>query len=306
MALSTSIHSMDDDDFKTHPHHTDDYDEEIDETEDDLIENYLYLTRRCGALRHSPTTSALDSIPQRRGNTSAILARQFSWDTDYSSQEYERSLHSSKHRSSMNDFNNNCRTRESSTSRIPPTIYYDTAEDDGYPDQPFSLVKLFARMKARMKHDRRYRADAKHELLREEDPQEWFELTKNTREILTKALLPDGGYDALTRNYRNSHTRQSVYRKSRDSEPVLANDVDEDDDDKILFDIDDTLGAEHDADFDEMIWKKFMTCSRGFNYRRAGVCKAVDRQQFQGQLVYVYGVANNILIDENLKASGLG
>jgi hypothetical protein len=305
MALSMSIHSIEDDDFKNHPDHTDDYDEEIDETEDDLIENYLYLTRRCGGLRHSPTTSALDGIPQRLGNTSAILARQFSWATDYPSQEYDRSIQSSKHRSSMNDFNNNCRTRQSSTSRIPPTIYYDTAEDDDCPDRAFSLVKLFARMKARMKHDRRYRADAKHELLHEEDPQEWFELTKNTREILTKALLPDGGYDALTRNYKNSHTRQSSYRKSRDSDPVLAIDAD-DDNDKILFDIDDTFGTENDADFDDMIWKQFVTCSRGLNYRRTGVCKAVDRQQFQGQLVYVYGVANNILIDENLKASGLG
>ena len=296
---------MNDDEFQNHPDQTDDYDEEIDETEDDLIENYLFLTRRCGALRHSPTTSALDGIPQRRGNTSAVFTRQFSWAADYPSQELERSFHSSKHYTSMNDFNNNCHTRNSSTSRIPPTIYYDTAEDDDGSDRAFSLVKLFARMKARMKHDRRYRPDSKHELLHEEDPQDWFELTKNTREILTKALLPDGGYDALTLNYRSSHRRHSSQKKSRDSDPVLAIDP-EDDDDKILFDIDDTYGAENDEDFDQMIWEKFLTCSRGVHYRRAAVCKAVDRQQFQGQLVYVYGVANNILIDENLKASGLG
>ena len=55
-----------------------------------------------------------------------------------------------------------------------------------------------------------------------------------------------------------------------------------------------------------MIWQNFVKCARGFDYRRGGVCKAIDRQQFQGQLVYIYGVANNILIDENLKASGLG
>jgi hypothetical protein len=159
-------------------------------------------------------------------------------------------------------------------------------------------------MKTRLKHDKRYRPKPTHELLREADPQEWYELTKNVRTVLTKALLPDGGYDALMNRSKLNHNRQISSKRSRDYDLVLSKD--NDDDDKIDLDIDEELNTEGDEDVDEIIWNKFLTSPRGFNYRRCGVCKTVDRQQFQGQLAYFYGVANNILIDENLKASGLG
>lgn len=283
---------------------TNEYDEEIDETEDDLIENYLYLTRRCGALRHSQTSSALDNIEKepRRTKPSAIFSRQYSLAVEPTISRFSNVLHSPKASSSVNDFNNNYSDDLSSTmNHIPATIYYNVDEDqfnENYSSQPFSLVKLFARMKARLKHDRRYRPDSTHQLLHEEESQEWLELTKNTRKILTKALLPDGGYDALARNYRPR-------RKTRESDLVLVDDL-EDDNEKIHFDIDDMFGAEDDPEYDEIIWEKFLKCMRGYSYRRCAVCKAIDRQYFQGQLVYVYGVANNIIIDENLKASGLG
>lgn len=282
---------------------TNEFDEEIDETEDDLIENYLYLTKRCGVLKHSPTTSALNTSQQRSHPSSSIFARQFSLAIDDHPHEFERTTYGSfKSRSSLNDFNNN--PFNHSESRVPPTIYYNNNDDDD-DDESFSLVKLFARMKARLKHDRRYRPQSTHELLHEEDSQEWFELTKNIRPVLTKVLLPDGGYDAMMKRQTQSisHSRHNSQKKSRNQQqPILIKESD----DEIQYEIDDELNTEGDQEFDEIIWNNFRKCSRGGHYRRFGVCKAVDRQQYQGQLVYVYGVANNILIDENLRASGLG
>jgi hypothetical protein len=303
MATQTSINPRnyfhDGNDERDSRNHINEYDEEFDETEDDLIENYLYLTQQCGVLRHSSTTSALNTMQQQQQHqhkNQSVLSRQLSLATETRNGDFERSLYSNKHHTSLNDFNNNCQTM----NRIPPTIYYDGEE---YDDKSFSLVKLFARMKARLKHDRRYRPKSTHELLYEEDTQEWFELTKNTRDILTKVLLPDGGYDALIRHRRTSHHRQGSQKKSREYDRVLSKHIESD---KIDFHIDDDFNTEGDEEFDQIISDKFSKCSRGLNYRRCGVCKAVDRQQFQGQLVYIYGVANNILIDENLKASGLG
>jgi hypothetical protein len=299
MAIQTPVNG------RNHLHNNnnadDDDDEEIDETEDDLIENYLYLTQRCGVLRHSPTTGAIATLQRQQNIDQSILPRQYSWATKDHHSEFESTIPTSKTRSSLNDFNNNNYQPDSSIiSRVPPTIYYNENDDD---DSSFSLVKLFARMKGRIKHDRRYRPKSTHELLHEEEPQEWFELSKNIRAVLTKALLPDGGYDALIRKNQASYHRKNSQKKSRDYDPVLAK---IDDEDKIQFEIDDEFNTENDEEYDEIIYKKFLKCLRGSNYRRCGVCKAVDRQEYQGQLVYVYGVANNILIDENLKASGLG
>jgi hypothetical protein len=305
MAIQTSLNKRN---YIDHEDHVNEYDEEIDETEDDLIENYLYLTQRCGVLRHSPTTSALDTMQHQQQHqhiNQSVFARQFSCAIENHHIDFERSFSTSKSRSSLNDFNNNYQTDYSVINRIPPTIYYNN--DDDYGDKSFSLVKLFARMKARLKHDRRYKPKSSHELLHEEDEetQEWLELTKNIRGVLTKALLPDGGHDALMNRNRTSHRRSNSQKRSRDYHPVLPKEL-EDDENKIRVNIDDEFNTEGDEEFDEIIWKKFLKSPRGFNYRRCGVCKAVDRQQFQGQLVYIYGVANNILIDENLKASGLG
>ncbi|UJR28113.1 hypothetical protein I4U23_009368 [Adineta vaga] len=324
MALQTSrIRRKDEDDENHHRHHQE-YDEEIEETEDDLIENYRYLTQRCGVLRQSPTASAISAIQQEqekqkhKQTNQSLFVRQYSsisetthdrnrhkTKTLVNNNELERSFSSTRPRCSpFNDLNNNNQTYSTNRNRLPPTIYYNDEKDDGLGNgQSFSLVKLFARMKARLKHDRRYRSKATHELLYEEDPQEWFELTKNVRAILTKALLPDGGYDALT-NRSKTHSRQGSCKKVREHTPVLS--IDFNDEDKITIDIDDELNTEGDPEFDEIIWEKFLKCPRGYNYRRCGVCKAIDRQYFQGQLVFFYGVANNILIDENLKASGLG
>ena len=270
--------------------HIHEYDEELDETEDDLIGNYLYLTKHCGVLRHSPTTSILDKHHQSN------LLRQFSLDTEPSAHEnLERGIPTTKPPICLNDFNNNY------ASRVPPTIYYHENNDDD--DRSFSLTKLFARMKTRLHHDRRYLVKGSHKLLHEEDPPEWLELTKNIRIVLTKALLPNGGYDAQLQQQKTTHPRRnSKKNKSRDYDPVVL----EEEEKQINLEIDDQLNTEGDASFDEIIWKKFCRCLRGSTYRRNAVCKAIDRQLFQGQLVYVYGVANNILIDENLKASGLG
>lgn len=271
--------------------HIHEYDEEIDETEDDLIGNYLYLTKHCGVLRHSPTTSILDIHHHHQSN----LVRQFSLDTEPSS---SHDIPPSKSSERLNDFNNN-----NYTSRIPPTIYYhENNEDD---DRSFSLMKLFARMKTRLHHDRRYRLKSTHQLLHEEDSPEWFELTKNIRTVLTKALLPNGGYDAQQQQQQHKsthHRRNSKKNKARDYDPVVL----EEEEKQINLEIDDELNTQGDENFDQVIWKNFLQCTRGFTCRRHAICKAIDRQQFQGQLVYVYGVANNILIDENLKASGLG
>jgi hypothetical protein len=298
MAIQTSVNR------RNYRHDDGDDDEEIEETEDDLIENYLYLTKRCGLLRHSPTTSILDTLQQQQQQhiNQSVFSRQYSYGIDDHRHDFEHSYHSSKSRSSLNDYNNN--QREFSTiSRVPPTIYYNANDDDD--ESSFSLVKLFARMKARLNHDRRYRLKSTHELLHEEDCSEWFDLTKNIRAVLTKALLPNGGYDTLVRQNKSNHNRRNSQKKSRDHEPVLSKEV-EDDENKFHFEIDDEMNTEGDEEYDQIIWNKFQQCSRGIDYRRGGICKAVDRQQFQGQLVYVYGVANNILIDENLKASGLG
>ncbi|CAF3368589.1 unnamed protein product [Rotaria sp. Silwood1] len=303
-----------------HQYHHHEYDEEIDETEDDLIENYRFLTQHCGALRQSPTTNILNTIQkqqQKQMNQSPFLRHYSFIDENHNKNNKnndndERSFSSTKQRFSplnaLNNNNNNNNNHNYSTtiSRIPPTIYYDdTIESEFNNDHSFSLVKLFARMKTRLKHDKRYRPKPTHELLSEEDPQEWYELTKNVRTIITKALLPDGGYDALKHRSKKVHSRRGSCRKSRELHPVLPKDND-DDDDKIDIQINDELNTENNEEYDQIIWNKFLTCSRGFNYRRCGVCKTVDRQEFQGQLVYFYGVANNILIDENLKASGLG
>lgn len=311
----------DDDDDNNYKHH-DELDEEVEETEEDLIENYRFLTKHCGVLKQSTTSGVLNQIQQSKQQTNFL--RQYSSiseSTNRKTHDYQHSIPSTKQRCSpINDLNNShfttIETPTSTTSRVPPTIYYDDTEDDlqGH-NRSFSLVRLFTRMKTRLKHDKRYRPKQSHELLCEADPTEWYELTKNVRTILTKALLPDGGYDAVIQRSKSTrhhshrhhhHHRQSSFRKSRDIDPVLDKDIDNEDEDKIDFDIDDELNTEGDADFDEIVWNKFLSCPRGYYYRRCGVCKAVDRQQFQGQLVYFYGVANNILIDENLKASGLG
>jgi hypothetical protein len=307
MAIQTSVNRRNcfrnDEEEKDNGNHHD-YDEEIEETEDDLIENYLYLTQRCGLLRHSPTTGVLDTLQQQQNQS--VFARQYSWAVDDDHRhDFERSFHSSRPRSSLNDYNNNNNNNYqkdcSIISRVPPTIYYNENDDDN----SFSLVKLFARMKARLNHDQRYRPKSTHELLREEDSPEWFELTKNIRTVLTKALLPNGDYDTLYRQNKSNYHRQNSQKKSRDYEPVLPKEIDGDEN-KIHVELDDELNTEGDQEYDDIIWNKFRKCSRGIHYRRYGICKAVDRQQYQGQLVYVYGVANNILIDENLKASGLG
>jgi hypothetical protein len=303
------------DDENKHHQHDHEYDEEIDETEDDLIENYHYLTKRCGFLRQSPTTNVLSDIQQeqqkQKQTNQSLFTRQYSsisenrnYNTNNS--EFERSFSSTKQRCSpLNDLNNNNHSYSTTISRVPPTIYYNDTGDDGLGNShSFSLVKLFARMKARLKHDKRYRPKPTHELLYDEEPVEWHDLTKNVRTILTKALLPDGGYDALAKRSKTNHSRQGSSKKARDHLPVLAKDLD--DEDKINIDIDEQFNTEGDPEYDQIIWEKFVNSPRGLNYRRCGVCKAVDRQQFQGQLVYFYGVANNILIDENLKASGLG
>ncbi|CAF1367837.1 unnamed protein product [Adineta steineri] len=311
MAVQASVnrrnHSYDSDD-DNHQNQAHEYDEEIDETEGDLIENYLYLTQRCGVLRHSPTTSTLSTMQKQQTHqqtSPSMYGRQMSLAIDDHNIEFERSVHQLRARASLNDFTRVYHPENSENSRVPPNIYYSSLDDEEGEEKSFSLVKLFARMKQRMKHDRRYRPRSTHELLHEEDSQEWYELTRNTRQILTKALLPDGGYDALVRQNKTSRSRRNSQKKSRDLDPVLSK-VAEDDEDKIHFHLDDELNTEGDREFDEIIWNNFLKCSRGSEYRRAGVCKAIDRQQFQGQLVYVYGVANNILIDENLKASGLG
>jgi hypothetical protein len=312
MALQMSInHRKSNDKDDENDHH--EFDEEIVETEDDLIENYRFLTRHCGVLRQSPTTSVLNTIQQQKQkqqSNQSLFLRHFSSisDSHDNNNEYERSLSSTKqHCSPLNDVNNNNNNNNvdysTTISRVPPTIYYDDTEDDAYSHhRSFSLVKLFARMKTRLKHDRRYHPKPNHQLLCEADPQDWFELTKNVRNVLMKALLPDGGYDELIKRSKSHHNRHGSHKKSRDYDLVLY----KDDDDKIDLDIDDELNTEDNEEFDEIIRKKFLSCSRGSNYRRCGICKTVDRQQFQGQLVYFYGVANNILIDENLKASGLG
>ncbi|CAF1320462.1 unnamed protein product [Rotaria magnacalcarata] len=314
MALKAStnqrdlIHMKNDEFCQNHPH---EYDEEIDETEKDLIENYLYLTQHCGVVRHSPTTSVLDTIQQQQqhnhhqNRNQSVFSRQITWATENHPLNYDRSFHLSQSRLSLNDFNNSYHKEEHpDISRIPPTIYYNV-DDNESGDRSFSLVKLFARMKASMKHDRRYKRQAKHELLHEEDTHEWVELTKNIRSVLTKALLPDGGYDAILRQRRASHNRRNSQKKSIEYNPVLSKDIEEDEE-KINIEIDDEMNTEGSEEFDQIIWNTFLNCSRGFNYRRCAVCKTVDRQQYQGQLVYIYGIANNILIDENLKASGLG
>jgi len=289
----------------------DEFDEEIIETEDDLIENYRFLTQHCGVLRPSTTTGMINTIQQRQQTSQSMFSRQYSsisenFNIHNTNNEFERSFSSNKQRCSpLNDLNNNNQNYSTSVSRIPPTIYYDDTEDDGYThNRSFSLVKLFARMKTRLKHDKRYRPKPTHEILCEADPQEWYELTKNVRTVLTKVLLPDGGYDALINRSKINHNRHGSYKKSRDYDPVLSKD--NDDDEKIDVDIDEEFNTEDDEEYDQIIRTKFLTCTRGLNYRRCAVCKAVDRQQFQGQLVYFYGVANNILIDENLRASGLG
>lgn len=287
-----------------HRHH--EYDEEFHEVEDDLIENYRYLTKYCGALRQSPTVNVINAYGSQKPIIQTTVLRHYSlMDPNYNinnNNEYERSLPTPKQWcSQLNDVNNN-----TTKSRIPPTIYYDDPDaDDPNNNHSFSLIKLFARMKARLKHDKRYRPQASHELLTEEDNHDWDELTKNVRSILTKALVPGGGCDASMNRSKKVHSRQGSCKKARDHRPVLHND-DDDEDDRIQLEIDDEQNTEGNEEFDQVIWNKFLTCTRGFKYRRCGVCKAVDRQLFQGQLVYFYGVANNILIDENLKASGLG
>ncbi len=312
MSVNLGKTDNDDGDENDHQHH--EFDEEIDETEDDLIENYRFLTQQCGVLRQSPTIDVINTIQQQKQQTNqSLFLRQYSSRrrSHNNANDYERSFSSNKQRGSpLNDLNNNTNNNHNystTISRIPPTIYYDDSTTDGYShNRSFSLIKLFARMKTRLKHDKRYRPKSTHELLCEADPQEWYDLTKNVRTVLTKALLPDGGYDAIINRSKTNYNRPNSYKKSRHYDSVLSKDHDDDDQDKIDLDIDDELSIEGDEDSDELIWKKFLTCPRGFNYRRCGICKAVDRQQFQGQLVYFYGVANNILIDENLKASGLG
>ena len=266
---------------------------EIEETEDDLIANYRFLTEKCGALRQSPSIDVLNKVPSTLTN----YQRPYSSVSECQIKiKHIRSPPPSARRQ-INDLNNNNAFYESHYERIPATIFYDDANGsdfDGKRYRSFSLVRLFTRLKTRMKHDRRYREESKHEILTEEESQEWYELTKNVRTILTKALLPDGGYEARI----SQPKRTNSARKSRDFKNVLPEIVEQND--QI------TINVEEDEETDEHIWTNFLNCSRGFHHRRVGICKAVDRLNFQGQLVYFYGVANNILIDENLRASGLG
>ncbi|CAF2006774.1 unnamed protein product [Rotaria magnacalcarata] len=322
MALQSSINSQNVDDFdyihnddeNQQHHHHQESDEEIGEAANDLIENYRFLTQHCGALRKSPTANLSNSIQQKQSNQASILR--------FNSFQHENTIHNNddeheylfpsakQQHSSINDLNNNnhdyttTATTTTATSRIPPTIYYDDTDDNELEAHSFSLIKLFARMKTRLKHDKRYHPKPSHELLPEEEPLAWYELTKNVRNVLTKVLVPETHDETTTNRTKKIHNRKVSYRKSCESYPVLSKD--NDDDDKIHIEIIDPLNTDGDEEYDEIIWNDFLTCTRGPNYRRCGVCKAVDRQKYHGQLVYFYGVANNILFDENLKASGLG
>src|SRR5436305_2041452 len=80
----------------------------------------------------------------------------------------------------------------------------------------------------------------KHELLHEEETYEWIELTKNICNVVRKALLPNGGHDALI--HKNKPIRHHSRKKSfHDYDPVLSKKIEHDDDDKdkIHFEIDD-------------------------------------------------------------------
>lgn len=300
-----------------HKHHNE-YDEEINETEEDLIENYRFLTQRCGVLRQSLTTGVLNGAQQKQtGQQTLLRHNSFINKTENNNDnnnnknhnktnELDPSLTSTKQwYSQYNDVNNNNHNYSANPRRIPETIYYEDLDDDESNNhQSFSLTKLFARIKTRLKHDKRYRPQPSHQILAEEDTQEWDELTKNVRTVLTKVLVAENLKDRATNRPRKVHSRKGSCKKARENHPVLANE--NDDEDKIRLEVNDDNIADNNEQSDETVWNKFISCSRGFNYRRCGICKAVDRQQFQGQLVYFYGVANNILIDENLKASGLG
>lgn len=283
----------------------------MDETEEDLIENYRFLTQHCGVLRQSRTVNVISSITRQPvpSTTPSHYSRPFSSISECSPNK-NTSVVSDQYaylssKTSFSPLLSSMQEKEtSSRSRIPPTIYYDDPIDHDlnghHKYRSFSLMRLFTRMKTHLKHERRYHPEPHHQLLTEEDPQEWYELTKNVRAVLTKALLPDGGYDA---SVHRSHHRNSS-KKSREQVPVLSKEFD--DENKIQIDIDPVLSQEEEEKRDQAIREKFLSVTRGFHYRRNGVCKAIDRQFHQGQLVYVYGVANNILIDENLRASGLG
>lgn len=285
------------------------FEKDFGESEEDLIENYRFLTKHCGVLRQSPTVDLISTIQKHHQKTtvSSKYVRPF---TSISGCESTKNLSkpdsfailtTKTSRSPLQSM----RSKDSPTfSRIPPTIYYDDPIDENlnghHKYRSFSIVKLFTRMKTRLKTERRYQAEAHHQLLTEEDPQEWLELTKNVRDVLTKALITDGGADLST----SRHHRRSSSKKSRERTSVLTKEFD--DEEKSPIDIEIIRNAEEEEELDQITWQNFLTSSRGFHYRRNGVCKIVDRQMFQGQLLYFYGVANNILIDENLRASGLG
>ena len=292
--------------------HHHEYDEEIEETEDDLIENYYYLAQHCGVLRQSPTKNILNLIQeqqQKQMKRFSILRRCSSANENENDNDYEHTLASDRQRHSpSNDLHDINHDYSRTDNHIPPVNHNDAAQDDIISDkQSSSLIRLFARMKAHFKHDRAYRPKPEHEVLLEKEIPAWHELTKNIRVVLREALLPDGEHSTSANHSRTTSYHQKFCKESYDYDPILSKKHNDDNDiSKVDIEIDDELNAKSNEQLDQTIWNQFLTCSRGFNYRRGGICKAVDRQQFQGQLVYFYNIANNILIDENLRASGLG
>jgi hypothetical protein len=300
----------DDDDRNNRRHHTPEFDQDNDDTEEDLIANYHYLTRTCGILRPTPTMNTFDTSQVKKyASIQANFSRApysyidehdatFEHDTQDSMDSNQKRYSSFKSIDLLSTSNNDL---TSTISRVPPTIYYDDNSDDQSTNKKyrsFSVVRLFTRMKARLKHDR-YQAQSAHKRLAE-DPSDWFRLASNTRVILAKALLPDGGCDPLpSRSPSRLMTKKFFGRTSTPSNEI--NQIE-----SIHINIDDHFNTDGDEDYDKIIWNDFLKCSRGIRYRRCGLCKVIDRQYHQGQLAFVYNMASNILIDENLKASGLG
>ena len=78
-------------------------DGDLSETEDDLIDNYHYLTQHCGVIRSSPTTSILNAIQQenhKQTNRGSVLRQYSSVSEDhrYEENDYERSLPATRSR----------------------------------------------------------------------------------------------------------------------------------------------------------------------------------------------------------------
>lgn len=266
-----------------------------DTEQEDLIENYRFLTEHCGVLKKSnhdtETKRSSSNPPKHRIRSFSAIDES---NVTFQSEAKENHRSPMTQRSKSNKFSNKSmiyRTNRPETSsrnnRNDRTI--DDDQETKY--RSFSLIKIFSRLKLRMKNGENKSEKLKHEILSDEEQQEWLELTKNVRTVLNQVLLVDGSSaDRVPRERSRGETK-----KSRDKTPVLQ---DESEIDK--------LAEEETFENDEQVRKDFLQSNRGFSYRRCAVCKAIDRQFFQGQLVYFYGVANNILIDENLRASGLG